>query len=206
MGKDTTCDLAERILHRNGVSFIRTSFAAKLKKHCAERYDLDAGQMEFDSYKKSKPEHLNGLSVRDVLIKEGTFARQIWGDVWTSSTYRGIFESYSKVALISDFRYPNEYSCFENTFRSWAKKNNKEDYPTPKVVRILAHRPGGVFNSDGSDDQLPDLDPTYWDETILNSIEDDGTRSFAWLYHIEDQVKPIIQNYLNKYVLEAAEG
>lgn len=201
MGKDTTCDLAETILNKNNISFIRTSFADKLKRHCAERYELNLAKMEFDVYKKSKPTHLNGLSVRDVLIKEGTFARQIWSDVWTSSTFFNIFTSGATVGLISDFRYPNEFNSFEATYLRWSKRNNLHNNPLPKVVKVLAHRPGGPFNSDGSDDQLPDLDPNYWDEVILNSVEDIG-----WHENMERQVQPMIQRNLDKYVLNSFKG
>lgn len=190
-GKDTTCDIAEKILERYGISFVRTSFARKLKKHCAERYDLDFEQMEFDAYKKSKPAHLNGLTVRDVLLKEGNFAREIWGNVWTSTTYREIFDSEAEVGLISDFRYPNEYACFEETYKSWAAKNGACGEETPKLVKVLAYREKGVFNNDGSDDQLPDLDK-YWDEVILNNIE-----SGDWYSHVEQQVTGMVIRNLN---------
>ena len=73
-GKDRTADIIQNCLDRRGVSHTRTFFAKKLKKHCAERYSLDFERMELDEYKKSRPSHLGGLSVRDVLLKEGNFA------------------------------------------------------------------------------------------------------------------------------------
>src|SRR4051812_4861238 len=89
-GKDSCCDIMETLIRKKGLTHTRTYFAKKLKKHCADRYSLDFEKMELDQYKNSKPEHLNGLSVRDVLIKEGNFARGIWQDVWTSSAYSEI--------------------------------------------------------------------------------------------------------------------
>ena len=198
--KDSCCDIIEKQLNDINISFFRTSFAAKLKKHCAERYDLNAKQMEFDDYKKSKPLHLNGLSVRDVLIQEGTFSRKIWNNVWTSTAYRDIFNSGATVGLISDFRYPNEYSCFEETFRSWAMSTDFPNAVTPTIIRVLAHRENGVFISDGSDDQLPDLSP-YWDEIVLNNIEGRN-----WYQHIGAQVLPMVTRNLNKYVFDSIEG
>lgn len=194
-GKDTTCDIAVKLLEQYGISYIRTSFAKKLKKHCAERYDLNFEQMEFDEYKKSKPAHLNGLTVRDVLLKEGNFARSVWGNVWTSTTYREILDSGAEVGLISDFRYPNEHTCFEETYKNWAIKNNASPYEVPKLVKVLAFREKGVFNNDGSDDQLPDLDPVFWDQTILNNIE-----GGSWYQNVESQVTEMVMENLNKYV------
>lgn len=195
MGKDTTCDLAEAFLNENDISFIRTSFAAKLKKHCAERYDLDVGQMEFDEYKKSKPSHLNGLSVRDVLIAEGNFARKIWDNVWTFSAWNDIFNSTDEVALVSDFRYPNEYECIQGEYKLWASKNSNVVRSCPKIVKVLVHREKGSFNNDGSDDQLPDLDANYWDEVILNNIE-----GLDWRDNMKKQVHAMIQKNLKNLV------
>ncbi len=192
MGKDTSCDIIEKILNVNNISFTRTSFAKKLKKHCAERYDLDFDKMEFDEYKKSKPLHLNGMSVRDVLTKEGQFARSIWNNVWTSSTYREILDSGASIGIISDYRYPNEDECFESIFNSWQEKN-KSTENKPKLIKVLAHRERGSFNSDGADDQLPDLS-SFWDEVILNNIEDG-----SWHENIVNQVVPMVYRNLDKY-------
>lgn len=192
-GKDSGCDIASKILFDNSVSYIRTSFAKKLKKQVAERYDLDFARMEKDDYKKSKPEHLNGLTVRDVLIKEGTLARQIWGDVWTSSAYNEILNSNIPVGLISDLRYPNEFENFDKIYNRWSQKNNCDQSLKPLLIKVLVHRENGEFKSDGSDDQLPDVGGECWDETVLNNIEDG-----EWYKNLVDQIKPIVIENLEK--------
>jgi hypothetical protein len=191
-GKDTCCDITEKILSSSDISFLRRSFASKLKKHCAERYNLDVSKMESDEYKKSKPEHLNGLTVREVLLKEGNFARSIWENAWTFSTFNDIFESDKDVALISDFRYPNEVNCFSTLFKQWSM-GKENPGKLPEIVKILVHRENGRFNSDGSDDQLPDLNDSLWDETILNNVENGD-----WYRNLFDQVQPVIHKHLYK--------
>jgi len=208
-GKDTCCDITQNLLNKLSIEYIRTSFARKLKQHCAERYDLNVEQMEFDSYKNSTPSHLNGLTVRNVLLKEGNFARSIWENTWTFSTYASIFKEFhheilendntskAKVALISDFRYPNEFDCFSSLYNKYitspsnSERSNSEE---PAVIKILVYREKGKFIADGSDDQLPDLDSNFWHETILNNVEDGN-----WYNNLVNQVEPIIMKYLTKY-------
>lgn len=192
-GKDSACDIASKILTKTSVSFIRTSFAKKLKKQVAERYDLNAAAMEMDEYKKSKPVHLGGLTVRDVLIKEGTLARQIWSDVWTSSAYTDILISNADVGLISDLRYPGECENFNIIYDRWQIKNGIGKSHKPLLIKVLVHREKGTFKSDGSDDQLPDLGGKEWDETILNNVEGGD-----WYKNLENQVNPIIIRNLKK--------
>ena len=109
--------------------------------------------------------YLKPRSVRDILIEEGCKGRDIWQDVWANSVYQEIFKSGKKYGLVSDFRFPNEYDCFET---SWKYYTGGYITTTPKVVKILVHRPDGKFVSDGADDQLPDIDENYWDYIIYN--------------------------------------
>jgi hypothetical protein len=194
-GKDTCCNLIENILLDKHKPYCRTFFAKLLKKQIAARYNLDDIKMEFNDYKASKPEHLNGLTVRDVLIKEGCAARAIWGDVWANSVYQEILNSTAEVGIVSDYRYPNEYGCFERSYDYWKHNSpfaNEEDKAEqinkPKVLRILVHRPKGVFKNDGADGELPDIDkPEAWDYIIMN--EDHA----GWEKRLEDQVVGIMQ-------------
>lgn len=110
-------------------------------------------------------------SVRQVLIEEGCKGRDIWPDVWANSVYQEIFRSGAKYGLVSDFRFPNEYDCFETSWNYYNKTNAITH--TPKVVKILVHRPDGKFVSDGADDQLPDVDEDYWDYIIYNDSGED---------------------------------
>lgn len=166
-GKDTCCNILEEVFKNSNISYKRTYFAKLLKKQISERYNLDFNKMDSNDYKLSKPEHLNGLTVRDVLIKEGCGARAIWGDVWANCVYQELLNSNSKVGIVSDYRYPNEYGCFGRSFDFWKKEN--PDAPVPKVIRILVHRPSGVFKNDGADGELPDIEkPEFWDYIVIN--------------------------------------
>lgn len=200
-GKDFSCNLLKSILSEKNIFTKQSYFAKTLKQQIADRYGLDFNKMNDDEYKKSKPPHLNGLTVRDVLIKEGCFARSIWQNTWAFPMYKDLLtepengDSYSscsynkeiRVGLCSDFRFPNEYSCFDECF------NLIDVYKTlskPKVIKVLVHRPDGIFVNDGADDQLPDID-SYWDYRIMN---DDKTAN--WKNNIADQLKNMIKYYL----------
>lgn len=177
-GKDTCCDLAELILRDKEISYCRTFFAKKLKQMAADKYDLDVDKMEFDEYKNSKPEHLNGKTVREVLIDIGNGERAKDPNCWVNYAYDEIFQSGSNIGLISDFRFPNEA-------KSIAKNN-------ACVHKILVYRPDGKFVSDGADDQLPDLEnESYWDHVIIN---EDKTEN--WKQSLKIKVAGVIDKCL----------
>lgn len=188
-GKDTSVDIVKNILKKRNISFCDAYFAKMLKKHVAERYGLDFNKMNDDEYKKSKPKHLNGASVRDVLIKEGCTARSIWQNTWAFPVYNELLESNANIGLISDFRYPNEFDCFEECFDIY-ESNNSVNIEKPKLTKVLIHKPSGKFNNDGADDQLPDIDP-YWDFIILN---DDTTPN--WKLNLQKQLENMIKSTL----------
>jgi hypothetical protein len=183
-GKDVSCKIMADLFTKNSVSYTHTFFAKMLKKHVCERYGLDFDRMGDDDYKNSKPDHLCGLTVREVLIKEGCFARSIWQNTWSFPVYSDLLQSDCKVGIVSDFRYPNEYSCFEECFNIVSQRVS---ITKPKVYKVLIHRPAGKFVNDGADDQLPDV-CDYWDYTIMN---DDVTN--AWRQNIENQLRNMIK-------------
>jgi len=181
---NTTCCGGERTC--TNISYCRTFFAELLKKQVAERYGLDAAKMELDEYKQWCPPWVNPKTdgtlrtVRDILIEEGCKAREIWGDTWADAAYRKLFESGALVGIISDYRFPNEYACFKNSFARFAGK----DVYAPKVVRILVDRPAGAYKNDGADGELPDTeDPDAWDYIIRNDVEGNG-----WKDHLREQI------------------
>ena len=193
-GKDTCCDILEKILEYRNITYTRTYFAKKLKKHCSERYDLDFYSMDDEDYKKSKPAHLGGLTVRDVLIKEGTLARSIWQDVWSSATYKEILDENRDIGIISDFRYPNEYKSFYKIFNRF-EDNCGVKRKNPIIIKVLVNRPKGKYVSDGADDQLPDLykegEEFVWDWVINNNIEDAN-----WYNNLESQIESLVINHI----------
>lgn len=188
-GKDTCVELLQNILREKMISCRSTYFAKLLKKHTAERYGLDFEAMNDDKYKNSKPTHLGGASVRDVLIKEGCGARAIWQNTWAFPVYNELFTASENVGLVSDFRYPNEFSCFNECFKIF-EKNNNMFAELPKITKVLVHKPNGKFSNDGADDQLPDVD-SYWDYTIMN---DNYTTN--WKQHLEKQLRTMVKSTL----------
>lgn len=208
-GKNTVTAILEEHFKENNIDYIATYFAKKLKKICAEKYGLDFTRMEDNEYKLSCPPHLkekivywdveNNVevplwvymspgklhieqrsvkrTVRDVLLEEGQAARAIWYDVWASATYDEILKSEKRIGIVSDFRYPNEY-------------NFAIDNKLPcRVVRVLVHRPAGIFKSDGADNLLPDIDEKYWDHVIINP---DDT---SWTESLRNQALTIARKY-----------
>jgi hypothetical protein len=188
-GKDTCCNILEKFFKAGKTPLCRTYFAKLLKRQVSEKYNLDFSKMDDGDYKLSKPEHLGGLSVRDILIKEGCGARAIWADVWANAVYQEMLNSDATIGIVSDYRFPNEYDCFNRSFNFWAAKKHKDIVIIkPKVVRILVHRPNGIFKNDGADGELPDNDkPEFWDYMIINEDHQ------GWEQRLQDQLIGIME-------------
>jgi hypothetical protein len=186
MGKDESVILLKSILEKKNLSFHHTYFAKMLKQHCSERYGLDFNRMSDDTYKSKKIEHLENITVRDILIKEGCFARSLWGDVWAFPAYKEILLSQKSIGIISDFRFPNEYSCFDKCFNICQPNTLIK----PRVIKVLVQRPDIKFENDGADDQLPDIDP-YWDYTILNN-----DKTEKWKKNLEKQLEYMVESII----------
>jgi hypothetical protein len=185
-GKDSSVEIIKDILDSLNISHISSYFAKKLKEQTAEKYGLDFNKMGDDIYKKSKPVHLDGnLTIRDILIKEGCCSRDIWQNVWAFPLYKELLLSECRIGLVSDFRYPSEYLCFDECFNII---NTQKQFIKPKLIKVLVYKPDGKFINDGPDNQLPDLD-SYWDFTIIN---DDKTPD--WKQNIKRQLKNMIKS------------
>lgn len=183
-GKDTCCDILEEEFQKKKINYCRTYFAKHLKLMASKLYNLDFEKMESKDYKNSKPAHLNGKSVRDVLLHLGQKEREKDPDVWVRHSINEILKSNTKVGMISDFRYPNEFDSIEKLCHeyfeskvSYASFNYKFSYVMPFVHKILVHRVNGQFVEDGADDQLPDVDEKYWDYIIINDDESNNWRN-----------------------------
>ena len=186
-GKDTSVNLISAELDKLNISYKSSYFAKKLKEQVADKYGLIFERMGEEEYKKSRPPHLNGLTVRDVLVKEGCAARAIWENVWAFPVYKELLFSGTKIGLISDFRYPNEYICFNECFDIVNKNANMKK---PRLIKVLVHKHDGKFACDGADDQLPDID-SYWDYIIRN---DDA--SLNWRQNIQRQLKNMLESII----------
>jgi hypothetical protein len=188
-GKDTSVDILKGIFKEKRITHQSSYFAKMLKRHAADRYGLDFDRMNDDAYKNSRPSHLGGLTVRDVLIKEGCGARAIWQNTWAFPVYNEMLTSNSNVGLISDFRYPNEFECFEECYNIF-EATGAIPCSRPKLIKVLVHKPTGKFNNDGADDQLPDIDP-YWDFTIMNDVIGEN-----WKKNLENQLRSMVKSTL----------
>jgi len=199
-GKDTCCNILENKLKEKSISHKRTFFAKLLKKQVSERYNLNFEKMEDNDYKKWCPPHIKkkiikdsaGLTnevlrtVRDILIEEGCAGRGIWENTWANSAYMELFRSNTEIGIISDYRYPNEYNCFSASFEAF---EHEGDIERPIPIRVLVHRPDGLFKNDGADGELPDLDSNMWDYTILNDSKED------WINNLDKQVDNMLVHF-----------
>lgn len=123
-------------------------------------------------------------TVRQLLIEEGALGRSIWEDVWANSAYQDIFKwcdennTSPDVAMVSDFRFPNEYNCFSNSLKSYIELKSDKipagmvKIREPKLWKVLVERPAAKFVNDGADDKLPDRGSDYWDFEIINEEVD----------------------------------
>lgn len=186
-GKDTCANIMQVLLPHK---IKRTRFATMLKKHCAERYNLDIEKMEKNSYKESCPNHLGGKSVRDILIAEGRFGRSVWLPVWASGAYKEIFESTKEIGIITDYRFPNEYTDFDEIC-----KVHGETPSNYKLHRVLVNRPEGIFDDDGADSELPDINSNEWDYIITNKEIDN------WFSYLRTQLCDLIVEFLGDCIL-----
>ena len=199
-GKDTCCDILTKILIEKNITFKRSFFAKLLKKQVAERYNLNYDLMETNEYKLWCPPHINkkitkledGSSiekprtVRDILIEEGCKGREIWSNTWANSMYMELLKSNSEIGICSDYRYPNEYKSFNDSFKEFSHNNSCEK---PIIIRVLVHRPNGVFKNDGADNELPDVDESSWDYIILNENKEN------WKENLESQINIMLSVY-----------
>jgi hypothetical protein len=197
-GKDTCCDILENYFSNNNIKSYRTYFAKSLKEKCADKYILDIPSMESDDYKNSRPEHLNGKSVRDVLIEFGLAERAKDPLVFCRPVYTDMYKSGADFCLVSDFRFPNEgnsgvFILEELMFKKRTKKAERQSFMNmmPQVHKILIHRPEGRFVNDGADDQLPDID-NYWTHVIINEDTND------WKEKLTEKILSYISQLVEK--------
>ena len=214
VGKNLCGDLIEEILSEEGIWSGQIFFAETLKRQVAERYNLDAAKMEFDHYKKWCPPWIKPRTVevdvdvggdgsriekqireqprtvRQILIEEGAKGRDLWEDVWANSAYQKLLGTGHEIGIITDFRFPNEYECFENSFKAFTdSKAINPDMEMPKLHKVLVYRPAQEKKNDGVDDILPDLEgKDYWDFVIMNDVEDG-----LYIKNLKKQLKKLLK-------------
>lgn len=150
-------------------SFTRFAFADALKDFVAEKYKIDKNMLYSQEGKKTM--YLNtGKTMRDLLIEEGLAHRKIDPDYWIKIVCNKIMLTNGN-CVISDFRFPNEYSTLVETL---------EDTCNVKTVCILREN-GAESIDDISETSLLDFkfDKVWFnDRTIYDlhkSIDNDIT-------------------------------
>jgi hypothetical protein len=160
-GKDICSAMIKEIL---GEDVIEAKFSRMVKKLCAIKYDLEFKRMDDSGYKESKPLHLGGRTVRQVLIEESVDTRKIWKRAWAYHTYKQIFKckEFANYAVVSDFRYPVEFDEFGAVCELLGENPNDH-----QLIRVLVDREGYLKDDDGADEHLSD-DPADWDFHLVN--------------------------------------
>lgn len=126
VGKDT---LGQHLIEKEG--FKRLAFADKLKDVVADLYGFTNEQMYTDAGKNTVDERY-GLTPRVVLQDFGQEQRARFPDIWADYVFRQIELLSSTNFVITDFRFPNEFTVAER----YASKGNMT------VVPIKITRPG----------------------------------------------------------------
>jgi len=185
-GKGTCAKMVMDYCFQNQIRAKRRSFADMMKEQCSKRYNLNNLLMSDPKYKQSKPEHLLGLTVRDVLLKEGAFARSIWEYAWASSLYKRVsidFVNGVQVIVVNDLRFANEYDFLQASLAD------------VRLVSILVHRKNGIFDDDGADAELPDEEGfgSVWKYIVENDDE-----SELWIDGLREQTLEIVRKELKR--------
>lgn len=98
-GKDTVADILKSIIGRHAE---RLSFAAAVKRECANGHKLDFEKLMTNT--PYKEQH------RQLLIDHGKRMREIDPDYWIKATVAGAIQTPATSHIVSDWRFPNEYT------------------------------------------------------------------------------------------------
>jgi len=136
--------------------FHRIAYADALKQHVSSKYNIPINLMYSQEGKNSMINVKNTyMSVRNLLIKEGTDTRLMDSNIWVNEVKDYICKYNLQRIVIPDFRFINEYTVFYKYFPS--------QIHTLKIVR-----PDIKISNDISEHQL---DNFIFDNVIVN----DGT-------------------------------
>lgn len=145
-GKDTLGDIL--VKHRG---YKKISLAGTLKKDTSKKYGFGEALCHTQQGKKTLIER-EGKTVRELLIIESEAAKLLDSGVFADKCVKEILSQDCKNIVISDFRFPQEYSRISSVFGGSVK--------TVKVIR-----PGVVAENLDSEHAL---DTFFFDAKILN--------------------------------------
>jgi hypothetical protein len=157
--------------------FIRHAFADSLKHDVATRTGIPVAT--FHSYAKNKPftnpppaEYPTSQTPRDLLIKHAITMRSTNPDIYAEQVAADILTSHEMRHVISDWRYPNEYSHLHGATGFTVLRG--------RIVRSTV---------------IPLNDPTehYLDEEPMDFvIQNDGSIS-----DLRDSIKNVLYKYMH---------
>ena len=122
-GKDTFSDF----LVKTGNNFVKYAFADELKSYISDKYNVDY-KLTLTQEGKNTPINTLNCTIRDLLISEAKKAIKQNPDFYAIKLtekikftdkiqdYRG---EINNSIVISDWRFPNEYSCIANEFKNY---------------------------------------------------------------------------------------
>lgn len=152
-GKDTTADYL-----CDNFGFKRFAFADALKTTVSKQFNVPVDMMNTHKGKQSTLDQYGGITVRQLLIREGELARSKDIDVWAKVIIQEIKDSMvegrSKRFVISDWRLETEYKAMLTAF-------DKDALITMRIVR---------WEKPPIDDKTEtNLDTFTFDETLDNT-------------------------------------
>jgi hypothetical protein len=151
-GKDT---LGECFTQHHG--FKRFAFADALKETVSDKYNVDIAVLHSQDGKKQVCT-ANGKTWREILISEAAAERNKDPDVFAEMTALAIIASGAKRVVLTDWRYPNEYTIVRKLFPDALITTVhilREDQAGVSPVIDLSeyylkdHRPDWIVHNDG---------------------------------------------------------
>lgn len=140
--------------------FKRFAFADSLKQMVSEKYGVDIDVLHSQEGKKQVCTE-NGKTWREILILEAAVARGKDPDIFAKMTAQAIAASGGRRIVLTDWRYPNEFTIIRETF---------SDALITTVHVIRAGQDGVSPVTDVSEYYLKDQQPDW-------TVHNDGKRS-----------------------------
>jgi hypothetical protein len=151
-GKDT---LGACFTEHHG--FTRFAFADALKETVAEKYSVNISVLHSQEGKRQICA-ANGKTWREILISEAAAEREKDPNVFAEMTALAIIATGAKRVVLTDWRYPNEYSVirrmFQNAVITTVHMIRQDQGGVSPVIDISEyylkdHRPDWVVHNDG---------------------------------------------------------
>ena len=137
--------------------FKRFAFADALKEMVAEKYGVDIAVLHSQEGKRGVCA-ANGKTWREILISEAAAEREKDPDIFAKMTAVAIGAAEARRVVLTDWRYPNEYSiireAFPNAVITTVHMIRQDQGGVSPVIDVSEyylkdHRPDWVVHNDG---------------------------------------------------------